>query len=328
MTSTRKAPPPYPKSHILAASGIAALLSLALLVFPSREVEAKKTYLNLELDADAEQIQQQSDEPTPIELNEQRNSTPFAKIDNGSAAAQATSSDADTSELVDATAQPAGEHIIRVSSGDTLSTIFAKVGLSATTLHSVLNSSKDAKQFSQLKIGQELQFRLDQDGNLENLSSQLNDLESISLTRKDNGFAFKRDLVKPEVRTAYAHGVINSSLFLSAKRAGLPHGLTMDLANIFGYDIDFALDIRDGDEFELIYEEKSSRASKSVPATSSLPASPIAARPLLPFAIPTSRAAAATTAPTARACARPSSALRSTSPASVLASPTAAGTRS
>ncbi len=256
MTSTRKAPPPYPKSHILAASGIAALLSLALLVFPSREVEAKKTYLNLELDADAEQIQQQSDEPTPIELNEQRNSTPFAKIDNGSAAAQATSSDADTSELVDATAQPAGEHIIRVSSGDTLSTIFAKVGLSATTLHSVLNSSKDAKQFSQLKIGQELQFRLDQDGNLENLSSQLNDLESISLTRKDNGFAFKRDLVKPEVRTAYAHGVINSSLFLSAKRAGLPHGLTMDLANIFGYDIDFALDIRDGDEFELIYEEK------------------------------------------------------------------------
>jgi hypothetical protein len=37
-----KAPPLYPKSHLLAASGIAALLSLALLVFPSSEVEAKK----------------------------------------------------------------------------------------------------------------------------------------------------------------------------------------------------------------------------------------------------------------------------------------------
>lgn len=261
MTSTRKAPPPYPKSHILAASGIAALLSLALLVFPSREVEAKKTYLNLELDGDAELVQDQADDPAQIELKEERSSSPFAKIDSSNSAtqlnaAQVTSSDAGTTEPAAASAQPAGEHIISVSNGDTLSTIFAKVGLSATTLHTVLNSSKEAKQFSQLKVGQELQFRLDEDGNLESLSSQLSDLESISLTRNDNGFAFKRDLVKPEVRTAYAHGVIDSSLFLSAKRAGLPHGLTMDLANIFGYDIDFALDIRDGDEFELIYEEK------------------------------------------------------------------------
>lgn len=30
----------------------------------------------------------------------------------------------------------------------------------------------------------------------------------------------------------------------------------MDLANVFGYDIDFALDLREGDEFELVYEEK------------------------------------------------------------------------
>ena len=62
MTSLTKAPPLYPKSHILAASGVAALLSLALLVFPSREVEAKKTYINLELDNGAEYAEQ-LDEP-------------------------------------------------------------------------------------------------------------------------------------------------------------------------------------------------------------------------------------------------------------------------
>ena len=49
-----KAPPLYPKTHLLAASGIAALLSLALLVFPSSEVEAKRTTLNLELETPAE----------------------------------------------------------------------------------------------------------------------------------------------------------------------------------------------------------------------------------------------------------------------------------
>lgn len=57
---TPKAPPLYPKSHLLAASGIAALLSLALLVFPSSEVEAKKTTLNLELESPAEQLKDES----------------------------------------------------------------------------------------------------------------------------------------------------------------------------------------------------------------------------------------------------------------------------
>jgi len=101
-----------------------------------------------------------------------------------------------------------------------------------------------------------LAFELDEAGKLKHLQSKLNDLETIRLSRSDKGFDFQRDLVKPEVVTTYSHGVINSSLFLSAKRAGLSHGLTMELANVFGYDIDFAMDIREGDEFELIYEEK------------------------------------------------------------------------
>ena len=143
-----------------------------------------------------------------------------------------------------------------MQNGDTLSTVFAKVGLGATTLHEVINSSKEAKQLTRLKVGQALEFNLSADGQLESLHSKLSDLESIVLTKSEKGFSFKRDLVKPEVKTAYSHGVINSSLFLSAKRAGLSHNLTMDLANVFGYDIDFAMDIREGDEFELIYEKK------------------------------------------------------------------------
>ncbi|MET0094196.1 MAG: peptidoglycan DD-metalloendopeptidase family protein, partial [Sedimenticola sp.] len=46
------------------------------------------------------------------------------------------------------------------------------------------------------------------------------------------------------------------SLYQSAQRAGLDDSLIMELANIFGWDIDFALEIRSGDTFSLIYEEK------------------------------------------------------------------------
>ena len=248
MTQTAKAPPLYPKSHILAASGVAALLSLALLVFPSREVEAKRTYINLELDNAAEFTEQQDDPQAAAALTLTKDSSPFAQT------AESASKSAAPAEPL-AEADPL-QRTIQVSNGDTLSTVFAKVGLPASTVHQVLSSSKEAKQLTRLKVGQELEFQLTADGQLERLQSKLSELESIALSKTDKGFNFKRELVKPEVQTTYAHAVIDSSLFLSARRAGLSHALTMDLANVFGYDIDFAMDIREGDEFELIYEEK------------------------------------------------------------------------
>jgi murein DD-endopeptidase MepM/ murein hydrolase activator NlpD len=144
-----------------------------------------------------------------------------------------------------------------VANGDTLSTVFAKVGLPQSTVHDVLASSREAKQLVRLKIGQRLEFKMDEQGGLVRLRSPINKLETLQLEKLESGYTFKKEHLKPEVTTAYAQGRIDSSLFLAAKRAGLSHNLTMDLANVFGYDIDFAMDIRKGDSFEVIYEEKS-----------------------------------------------------------------------
>ncbi len=120
----------------------------------------------------------------------------------------------------------------------------------------MLASDKQAKQFSQLKHGQKLEFELSPDGQLTNLHSKVSDLETITLTKNNKGYTFNRITAKPTVRSAYVHGVINSSLSQSAARAGLSHSLTMDMASVFGYDVDFAQDIRQGDEFDVIYEQK------------------------------------------------------------------------
>lgn len=255
MTSTTKAPPLYPKTHIIAASGVAALLSLALLVFPSREVEAKKTFLNLDMDNGAEQAQQNLQSNQADTAAQQDLDSPFAQIEGNDDESQNAELDAEP-EIAEQPPEDPRNKTVTVANGDTLSTVFSKVGLSSNTLHEVINSSKEAKGLSRLKVGQELQFQLSEDGQLESLHSQLSDLESVSLSKTDSGYNFKRELVKPDVHESYAHGVINSSLFVAAKRAGLSHNLTMDLANIFGYDIDFAMDIREGDEFEVIYQNK------------------------------------------------------------------------
>lgn len=237
-TRPRSTAPNYPKSHLLAASGVAAMLSLALLIFPSREVEAKKSFLDLRLQSAAELAYAQS---------EQALQSPFPQIERQDATVQTTQ------EAVDE--NPLSKKIV-VSSGDTLSTVFAKVGLPSATVHEVLASSKDAKQLARLNIGQVLEFELTEQGELASLSSKLSALESVQLAKSGSGYVVKKEQIKPDVKTAYAHGEINSSLFLAAKRAGLNHNLTMELANVFGYDIDFAMDIRKGDSFEVLFEEK------------------------------------------------------------------------
>jgi murein DD-endopeptidase MepM/ murein hydrolase activator NlpD len=54
---------------------------------------------------------------------------------------------------------------------------------------------------------------------------------------------------------AAAVATIDSSLFVAGQRAGLSNKIIMELVEIFGWDVDFASDIRAGDRFAVIYEE-------------------------------------------------------------------------
>ncbi|MFZ3182812.1 MAG: peptidoglycan DD-metalloendopeptidase family protein [Pseudomonas sp.] len=245
MTDKANKPPLYPKNHLLAASGVAAMLSLGLLIFPSSQVEAMRTSLSLELGDGTQPASAEQDATAANAVT-----SPFAQID---------SADSSSSKPASAVATPPSDpsrKSITVSNGDTLSTVFTKVGLTSNDLHDAVNSSKDAKSFSKLNVGQVLEFDLSASGQLKRLQSKLSDLESISLDKTVQGYAFKRELIKPDLRATYTRGVINSSLSQSAQRAGLSHSLTMDMARVFGYDIDFSEDIREGDEFELVYEQK------------------------------------------------------------------------
>ena len=58
-----------------------------------------------------------------------------------------------------------------------------------------------------------------------------------------------------ERRTHVAHGVVERSLFDAGAQAGMSDSMVLKLANAFGYDIDFAQDLRQGDSFTVIYDE-------------------------------------------------------------------------
>jgi murein DD-endopeptidase MepM/ murein hydrolase activator NlpD len=146
---------------------------------------------------------------------------------------------------------------ITVKKGDNLSLIFNRAGLTPQQLHQVLSLGKETKALTRIFPGDKLRFNISDDKQLKALSYDIDQTETLHITqRSDNsGYTATTEKHHIDVRTANSSGVINSSLFLGAQKAGLSDNLTMELAGIFGWDIDFALDIRKGDSFTVVYEE-------------------------------------------------------------------------
>lgn len=141
-----------------------------------------------------------------------------------------------------------------VKSGQTLSTIFGQEGLPAEDWVAVLKLGGDALRLKRLRAGETLRLRKNGD-RLTELNYTLDEQHTLNIRR--NGDALEAVTLEAAIerRPTFAAGVIDSSLFASGLSAGLSHGVIMEMADIFGYDVDFALDIRRGDRFTVIYEQ-------------------------------------------------------------------------
>jgi len=144
---------------------------------------------------------------------------------------------------------------VTVKTGDSLALIFSRLGLSPRSLYNIMSLGKEVSRLKKLRPGQILNFHIN-DNELDKLEYEVNLTNSLLITKQDG--KFQAELIHEELEPLVKHAkaTINDSLFLSGKRAGLSDKLIMQLVSIYGWDIDFALDIREGDSFTLIYEEQ------------------------------------------------------------------------
>jgi murein DD-endopeptidase MepM/ murein hydrolase activator NlpD len=144
---------------------------------------------------------------------------------------------------------------VTVRSGQTLGGIFTQQGFSASMLHDVVNLNDNTRKLKKIRPGELFEFRKDESGEFLKMRYGLN--ESQNLIVSNEGGTLNSELIEREIstRVTEAEGIISSSLFLAAKEAGLGDAMTMEMANIFGWDIDFVFDIREGDRFFVVYEK-------------------------------------------------------------------------
>jgi murein DD-endopeptidase MepM/ murein hydrolase activator NlpD len=213
----------FPRHHLVAACGISLALTLLLSVLPDSVVAYR----------------------TPELVPEQPIQPALPAVIEATATTQV------------ATPPPAQMDPwlhLTVRKGDTLSSLLQKAGLSLDDIHLIANSGQDAKHLTSLDLGDQIDLLI-KDGKVEQLKLTRSKLESVAVVRNGDSYESEHLLRTPEVRHGYASGVIDSSLFVAGQKAGLNDRMTLKLADIFAYDIDFLLDIQPGDSFAVMYEE-------------------------------------------------------------------------
>src|SRR5216683_3468759 len=142
----------------------------------------------------------------------------------------------------------------RFRRSDTLATLIERLGADEDEATTLLRSSRAGRPFRLLLPGTTVQAKVDEVGKLRSISF-LTDRDTI-LSVDRLGESFGRFERQAEVARGVEmrSGEIKTSLFAATDAAGIPDGIAVELADIFGGDMDFHRDLRRGDRFGVVFE--------------------------------------------------------------------------
>ena len=215
----------YPRSHLKAAIALAGLLAIVITALPAHQ-EDTVAPKPVPLAVDPALLDEPIITEFQIELSKPRPSNQWIHI--------------------------------KVKNGDNLAKIFKRINLPAADLQNIIDIGSEVSSLRKILPGQELSFQISADGDLLGIKYRRNAFDTLLVHHQNNGFVANWEKATPETITVFETAKItadNPSLYHAGKDAGLSDNVIMKLSYIFQWDISFALDLRAGDSFSLMYEE-------------------------------------------------------------------------
>lgn len=244
----------FPKTHITIAAAATVVVTAAILMSPSSNVEAKRMSYALDLE------QGTVSEASPVAAGPDSEPAPVADKSSPDSVSAAQAVGKQASLTAESGPTPPAKPELNwqtydIKSGDTLSSLFKKAGFNDGIMLSVIHGDGEAEELQHLYAGETIRFATTSGGELAAIELKRNLLKTLKIRKDGETYTGKTVIREPEARPAFASGTIDGSLYVAAREAGLNDRLTMELAGIFGWDIDFVYDVRKGDQFEVVYEE-------------------------------------------------------------------------
>ncbi len=143
-----------------------------------------------------------------------------------------------------------------LQSGDNAISALMRLGFDRKTSHNIISAANSSYKLRNIRAGKSFK-RVNSRHGID-LFYNIDAGQRLHLSLPSGEKTWQSKLVKRQVftRQHMSSGSIEDSLFSSAARAGMDQRTTMNLVDIFAWDIDFARDMRRGDSFQVIYEER------------------------------------------------------------------------
>lgn len=145
----------------------------------------------------------------------------------------------------------------RIQSGDTIHSIFRRLGINDPQMLSFLLTNEDARSvLTQLRAGRSLSALVTGDGAIKSLNIPVGrSSERYIIERTAVGIqSLNQQVADVDTLVEMRSGTITHSLFGATDAAGVPDSVAGRFAEIFGTQIDFSRDLREGDRFSVVYE--------------------------------------------------------------------------
>ena len=161
-------------------------------------------------------------------------------------------------------------HSVIIEPGHTLNQMGVELQLPHKEIGLLLAAAKKHRQNLLLKPGQQIKFLLE--SQTRRLLSVSYTTDSIfTLTRNNNRFIARKQASQRNFKLVRVTGSINTNLFEAGRKAKISDALLLQLAAAFNWDIDFALELRKGDTFTILYKQyENSETGDIVAATINL----------------------------------------------------------
>jgi len=139
----------------------------------------------------------------------------------------------------------------RFQSGETVGVLLSRLGVGEEDTARLLRM----KGLLRLRSGATVTGEIGAGGELARLD-YLGPRDSLSVIVRDgDGFRMLEERAPLQTRLVMRSGVIWSSLFAATDASAIPDSIAIQLADIFGGDIDFHRGLRKGDRFSVVYEQ-------------------------------------------------------------------------
>ncbi|WP_445946652.1 peptidoglycan DD-metalloendopeptidase family protein [Shewanella sp.] len=252
-----------PKAHQLALTML-SLFTLVILMLPSEDALASKqtpTNTKANIDFTEDDLLFARSNPSPLALEDSQSESIEADaetlsnqdllLDSTQAAIKAQKK-----QIRAANDEQKDIEYYEVANGDTLGGLFSRAGLSAKDVFDIANLPLAKKNLLKIIPGEEIAITKTPEGELSEVSYRIDKVSTLVISKNNSGYIEKVNTKKIEIRSQFVSAKIKSNFWNAAADAGLSANHIMQLANIFAWDVDFALDLRRNDHFTLIVEQE------------------------------------------------------------------------